>query len=276
MPAVYSSQQKAAITQFQAFTQADRNTAVRVLKSHNWDAQTAVNTYYSGGGGGSAGASASKATLTKLFDQYRDSSADADIIGVEGTMKYFQDIGVDVEGLESLAAFEIVQAPTMGEIQREGFVNGWQERSCDTIAKQKAYIQSVKKDLPANKELFTRVYKHTFTVAKTPGSKAVTLEGAVAYWELLFSSELSAVKWQSPGTPWLSWWTEFLNSSWKRSVNKDMWVQTLKFAELTLSDEAMSFWNEESSWPSVIDEFVEWVKNEKRGGAKEETMDEEY
>ncbi|KAJ4402579.1 Scaffold-type E3 ligase [Didymella pomorum] len=35
--------QKAAITQFMSFTNMDRNAAVRVLKSHGWDAQNAVN-----------------------------------------------------------------------------------------------------------------------------------------------------------------------------------------------------------------------------------------
>lgn len=86
--------------------------------------------YYSGGGsGGSAGSSATKATLTKQFDKYREAAtAEPDVVGVEGTMKYFQEIDVDVEGLESLAALELVQAPTMGEMSREGFVNGWQER----------------------------------------------------------------------------------------------------------------------------------------------------
>ena len=43
MPAVYSAQQKAAIQQFINFTQLDRNSAVRALKSHGWDAQNAVN-----------------------------------------------------------------------------------------------------------------------------------------------------------------------------------------------------------------------------------------
>jgi DCN1-like protein 1/2 len=43
-------------------------------------------------------------------------------------MKYFDETGVDAEGLDSLAVLEIVQAPTMGEMSREGFVNGWQER----------------------------------------------------------------------------------------------------------------------------------------------------
>ena len=55
-----------------------------------------------------------------------------------------------------------------------------------------------------------------------------------------------------------------------------MWNETLKFAQLTLQDEAISFWNEESSWPSVIDDFVGWVKKEKRGGDEPKTEEMEY
>ncbi|KAL1797926.1 60S ribosomal eL32 domain-containing protein [Alternaria dauci] len=267
---VYTSQQKAAIQQFISFTNLDRNTAIRALKSHGWDAQTAVNAYYSGSsGGGAQSSSAAKANLNKLFDRYQDASVpDKDIVGVEGTMRYFEEIGVDAEGLEALAALEIVQAPTMGEMSRDGFTKGWTERSCDTIDKQKAYLRNVKSELSDSKELFTRVYKYTFTIAKPADQRAVPLEMAAVYWELLFSSPLSAVKWSSPSTPWLSWWTEFLNTSWKKSVNKDMWNETLKFAQLSLEDESLSFWNEESSWPSVIDDFVEFVKKDKRGAVK--------
>jgi DCN1-like protein 1/2 len=64
-----------------------------------------------------------------VFDQYReDAKGEPDSVGIEGTMKYFMDTDVDLEGLESFAAHEIVQAPAMGEMSREGFVNGWQER----------------------------------------------------------------------------------------------------------------------------------------------------
>jgi DCN1-like protein 1/2 len=255
----------------------DRTAAVRVLKSHGWDTQNAVNAYYSGSGGGSNASAATKATLNKLFDTYReDAAGEPDVVGVEGTMSYLQQLDVDLEGMESLAALEIIQAPTMGEISREGFVNGWLERDCDTIEKQKAYITNLKRDLPGSKEVFTRVYKYTFFLAKTGQQKAVALESAMAYWDLLFDSPLSAVKWSTPSTPWLDWWKEFLNASWKKSVNKDMWNETLKFAQLTLQDEAISFWNEESSWPSVIDDFVEWVKNEKRGGSEQKTEEMEY
>ncbi|KAJ4332328.1 Scaffold-type E3 ligase [Ascochyta clinopodiicola] len=230
-----------------------------------------------GGGGGSNTSAATKATLNKLFDKYReDPAGEPDAIGVEGTMSYLPQLEVDLEGMESLAALEIIQAPTMGEITRDGFVNGWLERDCDTIEKQKAYIKNLKTQLPTDKALFTRVYKYTFFLAKTGQQKGVALDSAILYWDLLFASPLSAVKWSTPSTPWLDWWKEFLNASWKKSINKDMWNETLKFAQLTLQDEAISFWNEESSWPSVIDDFVEWVKNEKRGGREQKAEEMEY
>lgn len=148
--------------------------------------------------------------------------------------------------------------------------------SCDTVDKQKAYIKNLKRQLPADPDHFDRIYKYVFSLGLTGTSKQASLDQAIAFWELLFSSPLSAVKWSSPSSPWLEWWSEFLTTKHKKSVTKDMWNQTLKFAKLTLSDEAMTFWNEEASWPAVIDEFVDWVKNEKRDGGKEEAMDEDY
>ncbi|KAF1924153.1 DUF298-domain-containing protein [Didymella exigua CBS 183.55] len=277
MPPAYTMQQKAAISQFMSFTNMDRTAAVRVLKSRGWDAQNAVNAYYSGTDGGSNANSANKATLNKLFDNYRENATtEPDLIGVDGTMKYLQDLKINLEGIDSLAALEIVQAPTMGEITREGFVNGWLERDCDNIEKQKTFINNLKTQLPGDKTVFTRIYKYTFFLAKPEQQKAVPLDTAVDYWDLLLASPLSAVKWTAPNSPWLDWWKEFLAVSWKKSVNKDMWNETLKFAQLTLQDEAISFWNEESSWPSVIDDFVEWVKTEKRGGAEKKTEEMEY
>jgi hypothetical protein len=83
--------------------------------------------YFSGGGGGGAGVSSStKANLNKLFDSYRDDAANSpDSIGPDGAMSYFEKLGVDIEGMEALAVMELIQAPTMGEIGREGFVEGW-------------------------------------------------------------------------------------------------------------------------------------------------------
>lgn len=81
---------------------------------------------YFSAGGGSGASSATKANLTKLFDGYRDDPNSPDTVGPDGCMKYFgNDLEVDLEGMDALAVMEIIQAPTMGEISRDGFVDGW-------------------------------------------------------------------------------------------------------------------------------------------------------
>lgn len=47
------------------------------------------------------------------------------IITVNGTMKYLQDIDIGLEEPTILVIAELLQAPTMGEFAREGFVDGW-------------------------------------------------------------------------------------------------------------------------------------------------------
>jgi DCN1-like protein 1/2 len=40
-------------------------------------------------------------------------------------MAYFDALGVNIEDASMLVPMEIIQAPTVGEIDKEGFVNGW-------------------------------------------------------------------------------------------------------------------------------------------------------
>ena len=108
------------------------------------------------------------------------------------------------------------------------------------------------------------MYQNTFFVARTPGQKSIALEVATEYWRVLFSSP--SVDWSSPSTPWLDWWLEFLHERFKRSINRDIWDQTFALFEKSMADESFSWWDENGAWPSVIDDFVAYVKNEKRSG----------
>ncbi|KAF2809230.1 DUF298-domain-containing protein [Mytilinidion resinicola] len=272
MPPAYTATQKSAITQFMSFTSSDRNTAVKHLKLHNWNSEQAVNGYFSGGGAASAPSGSSKSGLNKVFDKYRDDKTTPDTIGVTGMMSYLNDIKVELEDIGMLAVSEIIQCPTMGEMTREGFTEGWSAYNCDTVDKQKSHMKNLLKTLPSNKDTFTRIYKYTYNIGRTGNQKSVQLDTAIEYWKVLFGSASSPVRWNSHANPWLDWWVEFLTTKWKKSVNKDVWNETLKFANMTLEDESLGFWTEESSWPSVVDEFVEWVK-EKRGGDEGEAME---
>ena len=67
---------------------------------------------------------------TKLQFQDINASPDpktdeVDCISVEGTMRYLADLGINMESAEFLVPLEIVQAPALGEITKDGFVDGW-------------------------------------------------------------------------------------------------------------------------------------------------------
>jgi len=139
-------------------------------------------------------------------------------------------------------------------------------RNADTIAKQKSYVAGQIKLLSTDIALFKRVYRHTFICSKEKGQKALPLENALVYWELLFSPP--GRLWVTASTDWFQLWREFLQAKWTKSVNKDMWNQTFEFFQKTMQDETLSFWSEDGAWPGVIDEFVAYVK-EKRGSSPE-------
>ena len=40
-------------------------------------------------------------------------------------MKYLMDLGVNLDSAEVLVPLEIVQAPAMGEMGKDGFIDGW-------------------------------------------------------------------------------------------------------------------------------------------------------
>jgi DCN1-like protein 1/2 len=61
----------------------------------------------------------------KLIFVTDDKNDEVDTIGVDGTMQYFDQLGIDLESVEFLVPMEIVQAPALGEISKEGFVSGW-------------------------------------------------------------------------------------------------------------------------------------------------------
>ncbi|GAB7354151.1 hypothetical protein MBLNU459_g4709t2 [Dothideomycetes sp. NU459] len=264
MPPAYTTQQKTAISQITGATGLDRTAAAKLLKQHGWNIEIAANA-----GGTNVASNPHKAPLTKLFDKYRDDPQnEPDEIDVQGTMKMCEDMEVSIEEVSFLIFSELVQSPTMGKLTRENFVDGLSAAGVSEPAKIRNLVLQRQSQLtsPAFKSSFKNIYRHTFVIARAQGQKAVALDVATEYWRLLFTSP--SIEWKTATTPWLDWWNEFLETRYKKSVNKDMWDQTLSFAQKCLEDESLNWWSEDSAWPGVIDEFVEFVQKDKRGGGE--------
>lgn len=266
MPPALTSAQRAALNEFTSVTQSDRTTGTKLLKQSNWNVGAAVNIFFNHPAGGRV--NPLQGTLNKLFDQYRDvgTSDSPDEIGMDGTFKLCEDLQVSLEDVGALVLFEIVQSPSLGIIVRENWIDGWSDVGADSAARMRNVVLQRRSALPTDQELFKNVYNHTFTLNLAERQKALMPDMAVAMWELLFKAP--GLEWKTTNAAWLEWWIEYNQDKVKKAVNKDLWKQTLNFALQTLKDESLSFWSEESSWPSVIDEFVEWVKTEKWKGEK--------
>jgi DCN1-like protein 1/2 len=219
----------------------------------------------------------SRAALSKLFDKYRDDPRGSpDTISITGSMAYFTAIGAELDDIACLIASEIVQCPSMGEITRDGFVNGWKDLGGDTIEAQKRIVASRRQGLgsaaPTSRQLMKAVYKHTFKLGITSaGQRSVDKETCMEFWKMLFAPP--SFDWRTQGTNWLALWLEFVASNNVKGINSDVWNQTLVFAAESVKDETLAWWSEEAAWPALVDEFVEW-SNEKRG-VKKADADEE-
>ncbi|KAI4227113.1 MAG: hypothetical protein L6R36_002675 [Xanthoria steineri] len=272
----YTPTQKSAIQQFTGFTHTKESVAAKQLKSHNWNIEQAVDAYFQSNNP-SKDASSSTSALSRLFDSYRDNPKDEpDTIGVEGSMRYLQDLGLSLEEPVVLAILTELAAPTMGELTRSGFVDGWKRLRAATLSDQKSTLPNLRTSLSSSSSssqgLFRQTYKHTFRLALAPGQRSLPLDTALEYWRLLLSPP--ALKWNTKTTPWLDYWIEYLTTKWKKGVSKDVWEQTAVFAGKSLEDETMGWWSEDGAWPGCLDEFVGFVRAKRGdGGAEEQGME---
>ncbi|KAM0342986.1 hypothetical protein ACHAPU_009016 [Fusarium lateritium] len=264
MPPPSAAQQKVLIAQFVALTGQSERQATRYLKNSGFKLNEAVDAFFSSNGD-TKGPSPLENKLESSFTDLQDTGDEKDKLELESTMSYLQNkLKVNIENAELLVALELVQAPSVGVINRRGYVDGWKVTGVGaTHQEHAAHIRRLVKSLSSDQALFKKVYRHTFIAGREPDQKALGIETALVYWDILFAAP--GIEWKTSKHDWLALWKEFLAEKWKNSVNKDMWNMTLEFALKSLSDESLSFWNEDGAWPSVIDNFVEWCRGKNIG-----------
>ncbi|KAH8178763.1 cullin binding domain-containing protein [Sarocladium implicatum] len=271
MPPMSSSRQRALISEFMDLTGATERHASRYLKAADYNMNQAVDGYYAAGHA-PKGPSQVEVQLHSLFDSLRDDDADEkDKLELDSTMQYITNtLKVKLDDAGLFVVQWLVTAPSIGEITRQGYVDGWKKAGTGASHEEHAsYVRSQIKKLSTDHDLFRNVYKHAFVGGRERDQKALSLENALIYWDMLFNKP--GMPWKTANHDWLGLWKAFLGEKYTRSVNRDMWNMTLTFAFKTLEDETLSFWSADGAWPSVIDDFVEWCKE--KGVGKADSME---
>lgn len=193
--------------------------------------------------------SGSIAAITKIFKQYADK--DEKEISIDGTIQYIQDLGLDLEDPVVLAVAKELNSPTMGRFPRQDFISGWAKWNVSSFDDMKRAVELMGDKLQNDDDYFTQVYRFTFKFnMQDEGQRILSQESAVDYWKLLLSDKF----------PILDKWITFLQERYKRGISKDTWNMIWDFAKYYKSDPNLQSYDEEGAWPSVIDEFVEYLK----------------
>mmetsp|Transcript_18657 Transcript_18657/g.20744 ORF Transcript_18657/g.20744 Transcript_18657/m.20744 type:complete len:259 (+) Transcript_18657:22-798(+) len=191
-------------------------------------------------------------TLLELFDKYKcEEEEEDDEIEPEGVLKFCSDLGVSPEDRRMLVLCWHMKAATAGYFTRDEFIGGFQKLQCKSIADLKKRFKMFDKELE-DPETFRSVYEFAFIFSKDPDKRQIDFEMAEGLLDVLFKGK----------NQWVNTFIKFLkdDSVDSSTVNKDQWNTLYDF--IMTIDEKLTNYDENDYWPVLIDEFVEWVKEQ--------------
>ncbi|KAG2219199.1 hypothetical protein INT45_013065 [Circinella minor] len=235
------------------FTNISETEAVQRLRSVNWDVNVALNSYYESGNHQTVPASNTPSgcdvrAVERLYTTYQDPD-NKEMIMIEGTMQLCQDLGIEPTQLEFLLVSYHLGSERMGEFGHKEFVQGMIRLQCDSISRLKQALPSLVTALN-DPESFRRVYSYAFLLGRQTGQKSLSLDAAVELWRLLLANQVE----------FLENWITFLEQKHGKAISRDTWNLFYDFATQPNID--FNVHDSEGAWPILIDEFVEYMKEQ--------------
>ncbi|XP_044740169.1 DCN1-like protein 4 isoform X2 [Chrysoperla carnea] len=170
-----------------------------------------------------------------------------DMLGPEGMEKFCEDIAVEPENVVMLVLAYKMQARQMGFFSQSEWLKGLSELQCDSISKLQTkldYLRSLLNDPHS----FKGIYRYAYDFARDKDQRSMDMETAKAMLQLLLGKH-----W-----PLYPQFSQFLEHSKYKVINKDQWCNILEFSRTISHD--LSNYDVDGAWPVMLDEFVEWLK----------------
>ncbi|KAI9906461.1 hypothetical protein PsorP6_004713 [Peronosclerospora sorghi] len=256
MASKFLNDKKKILQAFKNTTNADDAIAKAYLKKFSWDLMRAVDGFYANGGESLTSVKKSTVSMDLVnvwFDSYLDLDDEEDIINEEGILKFCDDIGVDPQDIVVLVIAWKMQANDMCAFTRKEWQRGMEEMNCDSIAKLKAKLPQLHEAIASESE-FKKFYSFCFSFSKEPGQKSLSIDIAVAMWELLLPTRFEKLT----GS-----WLKFLAEKKPvKGVTRDTWDLLYDF--FVKMQESNAGYDENEAWPVLIDDYMAWIDSKKQ------------
>ncbi|SGZ50574.1 CIC11C00000004236 [Sungouiella intermedia] len=246
-------------SQFCSITNSLPAVATKYLEKHKWDLLQALQTFYNQPAQTAVPNKKVSKDLEAIFDKYKDPESPT-IILIDGTLAYLEDLGFDPEDLVSLTLAYVLKSPQTGEFNRDVFLEVWSTLGISSIQGMKSHILAQHQSIADSPSEFEKFYQYVFDFVRGSDVRIKTIgyEDAVLYWKMLFSSRESL----ADALTMLNHWYTFIETN-KRNISKDAWNMFYKFViQVIVADPVnLTGYDEMSAWPSVVDEFMEWLQD---------------
>ncbi|EKX40557.1 hypothetical protein GUITHDRAFT_113343 [Guillardia theta CCMP2712] len=215
--------------QFSEITQASPEVAASILRKCKWNIRQAIEVYWESADFCSPAVDSS--AIEALFDKYKDSDDNA--IGVDGLINFCNDLEIPPDDLRMLYFCYNLKAKSAVRWTNAEFVQGLKHMRSELSSPSK----------------FKDFYAYAFDISRQDGQKVLDLQTAIQLWRMLLEGRFDH----------LDLWCEYLEKVYNKAITKDTWQLTLEFSQ-TVNEDFSNIDLENSAWPVVIDEFVEYCR----------------
>jgi len=188
-----------------------------------------------------------------------------DVMEMQGLVHFLKDLEITPDDIALLVIGYHLKAKIIGRFTKDEFVLGFIKLNLGSIESIKEMIpefrQSVNQDEDTLKEIFK--YSHQFYREKLI-HKTIPLDTAAHVLKTLL-----------PSCPYISQFQKFIMKQREyKAINLDQWVNIYDFCTtMSMSESSILEYSEGSSWPYLIDLFVEWFKEGHSGDSEEDVHD---
>ncbi|EPY33319.1 hypothetical protein STCU_02309 [Strigomonas culicis] len=199
----------------------------------------------------SSGGTAFKSNRSEMetyFDKLRLlDKIDNDTVGMKGIAQLMSDINIPNNTIQSYVLLWQFGASRNSRLSRSEWVTATYTYNVDGTSQLKLALNEWVSKVGNDKHLFFEMYSFLYDYLRGEHSRLMTVECAVAAWEVFFPAHKTLVQ-----------LVQWLKKEYSGSISRDLWRQVYFFLQAEENHNIQE--PDTTRWPTVLSDFCEWRK----------------